>query len=154
MATLDRRRRAPAALLYLLVSVYKFRLTFRALGTHLETDVTDEEVAALDERTLPIYTILVPLYKEAGIVRRLVRGINELDWPRTRLDVKLLCEEDDVETIEKIRSLQPAAALPPRRRARQPAEDQAEGLQLRSPARRPAPSASSSTPRTARTPTS
>lgn len=100
---------AACSLLYLLVSVYKFQLTFRALGTHLETDVTDEDIAALDERTLPMYTILVPLYKEAGIVRRLVRGINELDYPRTRLDVKLLCEEDDVDTIETIRSLD----LPP-----------------------------------------
>lgn len=100
---------AACSLLYLLVSVYKFQLTFRALGTHLETDVTDEDIAALDERTLPTYTILVPLYKEAGIVRRLVRGINDLDYPRTRLDVKLLCEEDDVDTIETIRSLN----LPP-----------------------------------------
>ncbi|NPC98474.1 glycosyltransferase [Nocardioides sp. zg-DK7169] len=97
------------SLLYLLVSVYKFRLTLRALGTHLETDVTDAEIAALDERALPTYTILVPLYKEAGIVARLVRDINALDYPRTRLDVKLLCEEDDEETIARIREL----ALPP-----------------------------------------
>ncbi len=95
--------------IYLVVSVYKFRLTLRALGTHLETDVTDEEIAAVDERHLPVYTILVPLYKEAGIVARLVRDINALDYPRTRLDVKLLCEEDDEETIEKIVSM----GLPP-----------------------------------------
>ncbi|WP_051551465.1 glycosyltransferase [Nocardioides sp. URHA0020] len=100
---------AGCSLIYLLVSCYKLQLTFRALGTHLETDVTDEDVLGLDERTLPVYTILVPLYKEAGIVRRLVRGINELDWPRTRLDVKLLCEEDDDETIAMIKSLN----LPP-----------------------------------------
>lgn len=94
---------------YLVVSVYKFRLTLRALGTHLETDVTDDEIAALDERTLPVYTILVPLYKEAGIVPRLVRDINALDYPRTRLDVKLLCEEDDLETIDRILEME----LPP-----------------------------------------
>lgn len=94
---------------YLVVSVYKFRLTLRALGGHLETDVTDAQLHDLDERTLPIYTILVPLYKEAGIVERLVRDINALDYPRTRLDVKLLCEEDDEETIDKIRDLE----LPP-----------------------------------------
>jgi glycosyltransferase XagB len=97
------------SLLYLVVSFYKFRLTLRALGTHLETDVTDEEIAALDERHLPIYTILVPLYKEAGIVPRLVRDLNALDYPRTRLDVKLLCEEDDEETVDKIRAME----LPP-----------------------------------------
>ncbi len=95
--------------IYLVVSVYKFRLTLRAIGTHLETDVTDEEVAALDERTLPTYTILVPLYHEAAIVPRLVRDINALDYPRTRLDVKLLCEEDDTETVETIRRMH----LPP-----------------------------------------
>lgn len=100
---------AACSLLYLVVSFYKFRLTLRALGTHLETDVTDEEIAALDERHLPIYTILVPLYKEAAIVPRLVRDINALDYPRTRLDVKLLCEEDDEETVNKVRSMD----LPP-----------------------------------------
>lgn len=100
---------AICTVIYFLVSVYKFRLTLRALGTHLETDVSDEEIAAMDERHLPIYTILVPLYKEAGIVPRLVRDINALDYPRTRLDVKLLCEEDDLETIDKIKEL----ALPP-----------------------------------------
>jgi cellulose synthase/poly-beta-1,6-N-acetylglucosamine synthase-like glycosyltransferase len=100
---------AVCSFIYLVVSVYKFRLTLRALGSHLETDVTDEEIAALDERHLPVYSILVPLYKEAGIVPRLVRDINALDYPRTRLDVKLLCEEDDTETIERIRELE----LPP-----------------------------------------
>ncbi|MGB0102297.1 MAG: glycosyltransferase [Nocardioides sp.] len=100
---------AACSLLYLVVAFYKFRLTLRALGTHLETDVTDEEIAALDERHLPVYTILVPLYKEAAIVPRLVRDINALDYPRTRLDVKLLCEEDDEETVAKIRAMD----LPP-----------------------------------------
>jgi cellulose synthase/poly-beta-1,6-N-acetylglucosamine synthase-like glycosyltransferase len=100
---------AACSLLYLVVSFYKFRLTMRALGTHLETDVTDEEIASLDERHLPIYTILVPLYKEAAILPRLVRDLNALDYPRTRLDVKLLCEEDDEESINVIREMQ----LPP-----------------------------------------
>ncbi len=95
--------------LYLGVSVYRVRLTMRALGARLEIDVTDEELAALDERTLPVYTILVPLYREAGMVERLVRDLEAIDYPRTRLDVKLLCEEDDIETVAAIRAL----ALPP-----------------------------------------
>ncbi len=100
---------AVASFIYLVVSLYRFRLTLRALGTHLEQDISEEQVNALDERKLPIYTILVPLYREAGIVQRLVRDINALDYPRTRLDVKLLCEEDDDETIDKIREMN----LPP-----------------------------------------
>jgi glycosyltransferase XagB len=98
-----------ASLVYLLVSGYRLRLTLRSLGRRLETDISPAELAAVDPRTLPVFTILVPLYKEGGVVRRLVRGLDALDYPRTRLDVKLLCEEDDVETIEVIRSLR----LPP-----------------------------------------
>jgi glycosyltransferase XagB len=98
-----------ASVLYLAVSGYKLALTLRALGRRLELEVGDDEIVALDQRTLPTYTILIPLYKEGGIVRRLVRDLDALDYPRTRLDVKLLCEEDDVETIETIRELR----LPP-----------------------------------------
>ena len=94
---------------YVLVAVYRLLLALRSLGARLETDTTHEEVAALDERHLPVYTILVPLYREAGVVARLVRDLDALDYPRTRLDVKLLCEEDDLETIDTIRAL----ALPP-----------------------------------------
>lgn len=95
--------------LYLGVALYRVRLTMRALGARLELEVTEEELAALDERTLPTYTILVPLYREAALVERLVRDLDALDYPRTRLDVKLLCEEDDDDTVEAIRAL----GLPP-----------------------------------------
>lgn len=96
-------------LVYLMVALYRFRLATRTLGSHLETDVTVEEVAALDERTLPVYTILVPLLHEAEIVPRLIADLEALDYPATRLDVKLLCEDDDEETLEAVRALD----LPP-----------------------------------------
>ncbi|HWJ83442.1 MAG TPA: glycosyltransferase [Nocardioides sp.] len=100
---------AVASLIYLVVSVYRFALTFRALGRDLAEVFSDEDLASLDERDLPTYTILVPLYREAAVVGRLVEGIHDLDYPRTRLDVKLLCEEDDQETIAAIEALD----LPP-----------------------------------------
>lgn len=100
---------AIASVFYLFISVYKFWLTMRSLGTHLEMEVTAVELASLDESTLPTYTILVPLYKEGSVVPALVRGLNELDYPRTLLDIKLLCEEDDDDTIATIRALD----LPP-----------------------------------------
>ncbi len=97
------------SIFYLAVSLYRFRLAYLALGHKLEVSVTDEEIAALDERTLPVYTLLLPLYKEASIVGRLAAGLDALDYPKTKLDIKLLCEEDDTETIEAIRAL----GLPP-----------------------------------------
>src|SRR5713226_9585420 len=89
---------------YTAFSLYKFKLIVDALQSEFELPVTREDVDALDERTLPIYTILVPLYREANVVHTLVNAIARLDYPRTKLDVKLICEEDDRETIEALRT--------------------------------------------------
>lgn len=50
---------------------------------------------ATDEKSLPVYTVLVPLLHEAHIVGQLVAGLDRLAWPRDRLDIKLIVEEDD-----------------------------------------------------------
>lgn len=98
-----------ATLFYLSFSFYKFFLMYKALAHDLEIPVTEEELRKIDERKLPIYTILVPLYREAEVLSKLVRAIDELDWPKVKLDVKLLLEEDDEETLEAVRNLK----LPP-----------------------------------------
>jgi cellulose synthase/poly-beta-1,6-N-acetylglucosamine synthase-like glycosyltransferase len=100
---------ALASVFYLATSLYKFRLIFKALGHAYEIETTPEEIAALDERELPVYTILVPLYREASVLPALTAAIESLDYPRTQLDVLLLCEEDDPETPDAIRALN----LPP-----------------------------------------
>jgi cellulose synthase/poly-beta-1,6-N-acetylglucosamine synthase-like glycosyltransferase len=51
-----------------------------------------------DDASLPSYTILVPLYREANVLRRLVAALRELDYPPDKLDIKLIVESDDVET--------------------------------------------------------
>lgn len=63
-----------------------------------EEIVSDAEVAALDEKELPVYTILLPLYHEANIAEKIVRNMGRLDYPKEKLDVKLLLEADDDET--------------------------------------------------------
>ncbi len=66
-----------------------------------------EEVEALDERTLPVYTILVPLYKEPEVIGFLVNSLSKLDYPKTKLDIKILLEADDAETPAAFRELNP-----------------------------------------------
>ena len=48
---------------------------------------------------LPNYSVMVALYREADIVPQLVRAMEELNWPRSKLEVLFLCEADDLETI-------------------------------------------------------
>ncbi len=93
---------ALATLFYFSFSGHRFYLIYKALGSSLEVPVSQEEIDALDDRDLPIYTILIPLYHEAEIVDRLVHGVDRLDYPKAKLDVKLLVEEDDPETLEAI----------------------------------------------------
>jgi cellulose synthase/poly-beta-1,6-N-acetylglucosamine synthase-like glycosyltransferase len=47
---------------------------------------------------LPIYTIIVALYREAKAVEGLIAALDALDWPPEKLDVKLVLETDDAET--------------------------------------------------------
>ena len=51
---------------------------------------------------LPIYTILVPLFREAKVLGALVESLRRLDYPATKLDIKLILEEVDSETIEAV----------------------------------------------------
>ena len=51
---------------------------------------------ALD--SLPLYTILVPLYHEGTMLPTLVERLGRLDYPPSRLEVLLLIEPDDDET--------------------------------------------------------
>ena len=54
---------------------------------------------------LPDYTIIVALYREAAVVARLTTALNSLRYPREKLDIKLVVEEDDLETRAAIASL-------------------------------------------------
>ncbi len=57
---------------------------------------------AADDRSLPVYTVLVPLYREARVVPRLVRALQSIDYPCHLLDIKLIVEADDPDTADAI----------------------------------------------------
>ncbi len=65
------------------------------------------EAPPLPDHALPRYTILVPLYKEASVVARLLDALERIDYPRAKLDIKLLIEADDDETRLALERLSP-----------------------------------------------
>ena len=81
--------------LYFATGVHKVWLLIRGefAGTGSAADSHHEEA---DE--LPLYTVLVPLYREGRILPALVERLKRIDYPPDRLEVLLLIEEDDVET--------------------------------------------------------
>ena len=45
---------------------------------------------------LPVYSVLVPLFRETSVVGQLVAALDALDYPKPLLDIKLILEESDI----------------------------------------------------------
>lgn len=93
------------SILYFIDAIFNIFIVSRSLRKDQEISVSDEELAAIDETQLPTYTILCPLYKEAHVVPQFLEGISKLDWPKDKLDVMFLLEEDDTETIAEFEKM-------------------------------------------------
>ena len=57
---------------------------------------------------LPKYTILVPLYYEVGNIEILNKGVQNLNYPPNLLEIVILLEEDDKETIKEVNIIEHA----------------------------------------------
>jgi glycosyltransferase XagB len=88
---------AAVTLGYALLITFKAVLTINALRRG-PVQVTRQELDALGDWR-PTYTIMVPLYREAGVVNSLLASLRSLDYPADRLQILLLCEADDPETL-------------------------------------------------------
>jgi glycosyltransferase XagB len=65
--------------------------------------------ARVEDRRLPVYSVVVALHREARVVAQLVAALAAIDYPRGKLDVKLVIEQDDRATRLAIEALD----LPP-----------------------------------------
>ncbi|NQT19145.1 MAG: glycosyltransferase, partial [Planctomycetes bacterium] len=89
---------------YVVVAAYKLIIVLLSAFKRREITLSQGELLALDDEDLPIYTVLVPLYKEEAVAEKIVNAVNSLDYPQHKLDVKVLLEPDDRRTIETLRS--------------------------------------------------
>jgi len=58
------------------------------------------------DASLPIYTIIVALYREKRVASRLVAALERLDYPAAKLDIKLVLEADDHETMAALDAIE------------------------------------------------
>ncbi|MDX1949385.1 MAG: glycosyltransferase [Rickettsiales bacterium] len=93
-----------ASKFYFIYKGYKFE------KTHSEIEEKNFSEYKNNSEYFPVYSILVPLFKEKELtINQLIKGIKKIDYPQEKLDVKLIVEIDDIETIEVIKSLKPSA---------------------------------------------
>lgn len=83
-----------------------FRLVLTLVGISRQ-HIKQSETTELDDADLPVYSVLVPVYKEPDVVPNLLRALSNLDYPHEKLDVLILLEEDDIETIAAAQASNP-----------------------------------------------
>lgn len=96
-----------AVLTFLYFSDIIFSLVILAKSLSLEPELTfpPDKIKKIKDANLPVYSILCPLYKEGNVLPEFITSINNLDWPKEKLDVLLLLEENDPETIATARQM-------------------------------------------------
>jgi cellulose synthase/poly-beta-1,6-N-acetylglucosamine synthase-like glycosyltransferase len=90
-------RALSSAILWFIFSASVTLRSMAAIARGVEIQRSD-----LTEEELPNYTVVVALYREAGVVEDLVKAIDALDYPKGKLDIKLVVERRDVETLGRI----------------------------------------------------
>ena len=85
-----------------LTACLKLAATAAPLKKQHCADLCFEDKDPLD--VWPRYTVLVPLYKEAAIVETLMENLAAIDYPQDRLEIMMICEAYDKESLWAVRS--------------------------------------------------
>jgi cellulose synthase/poly-beta-1,6-N-acetylglucosamine synthase-like glycosyltransferase len=90
---------------FLVAIIFKLFLALVGSRFELHQAVTKEDLKLVYDNDLPVYTILLPVYKEDKLIKKLIWNLQSIDYPRHKLDIKLLIEEDDEKTFNAIKDL-------------------------------------------------
>ncbi|KAL5344833.1 hypothetical protein ACLOAV_010230 [Pseudogymnoascus australis] len=100
----------PSALMSLLALLFfataAVNFTVSAVSLLPEKWFTDEEgedqaiFFKQPDWPLPVYTVLVPVYRESKIMPELIKAMKRLDYPSEKLEIMFLVEEHDQDTRE------------------------------------------------------
>jgi cellulose synthase/poly-beta-1,6-N-acetylglucosamine synthase-like glycosyltransferase len=96
---------APAASLFTAASLMSL-IFFNSVAWKLAAALHRQRLqpaAPLAEPDLPAYTIMVPLYREANVIPDLIRSLGAIDYSCIKLQILLITEADDHDTIAAIR---------------------------------------------------
>lgn len=75
------------------------------LGADAGSRALATEARLLRESELPTFTVLVPMFREPETLPILAHALRSLDYPLGKLDIKIVLEESDEETITAARTL-------------------------------------------------
>ncbi len=95
---------AVMTMVYFASMLLRLRLYQLALNGKGIIRISDERARAFPADLLPTYSVLVPAFREPAVCEQLVAHLRRLDYPADRLEIFLLLEEDDLETVDAARA--------------------------------------------------
>lgn len=88
--------------LYFIDLCFQIFLVLRSFKTSREISYSDKEIESVSTANLPIYTVFCPLYKEWHVIPQFIKAMRQMDYPKNKLQVMLLLEEDDKDSISHV----------------------------------------------------
>lgn len=97
---------AMGAMIFLYAGMLGLRIDMMLRAGSSQREVVPDDMArALADDRLPTFSVLVPAYREPEVMPTLVSNLAALDYPTDKLQVLLLLEADDDETITAAEAL-------------------------------------------------
>jgi glycosyltransferase XagB len=88
-----------------LVFVFRTALCWISCDDDVGMVISNRDVQGLNDSKLPVYSVLVPMYKEPDVLPILASALRNMNYPHSKLDIKLVLEENDFETISAAKAL-------------------------------------------------
>lgn len=91
---------------YFILNPIKFYISLKSLGW--QSKVPNKSSSNRDDMNdgeLPTYTVLVPVYHESQVLLQVMKNIYKTDYPKSKLEAKILIEEKDKETLQEAKRI-------------------------------------------------
>ncbi len=93
-----------AILLLLVFAAFVLQRLVVVAASRFPSSETREPLRQADD-ALPVYTVIVPLFRETRILAQIVRNLDALDYPASKLDIKIMLEACDLDMIGAVSRL-------------------------------------------------
>jgi cellulose synthase/poly-beta-1,6-N-acetylglucosamine synthase-like glycosyltransferase len=93
--------------LYIAITINRAALFYYSSRPSTMLRVSDEEALAYPDEELPSYSVLVPAYREPEVITQLIANLERMVYPSEKLDIKIILEADDSETLAAVRDCDP-----------------------------------------------
>lgn len=90
--------------LYFIDLLFNLFLIIRSFSRRPDIRISTKEIAIVNTLEWPSYTIFCPLYKEWQVVPQFITAMADIEYPKEKLQIMLLLEEDDKQTIAKVQT--------------------------------------------------